>query len=273
MKLGIMQGRLARPEGDRLQAFPRDSWASEFALAAEAGLDCIEWIYDSYGEDVNPLADDVGVRRIHELAAAHGVAVRSLCADWLMEHPPFGEGAGPWADRLAWLLARSGEAGFKRIVVPFVDTAAPSDVDRRRAVVAAVIRALPEAERHGLELHLETSLGPDAFAGLLGELDHPLVWVNYDSGNSASLGYDPTEEFEAYGTRIGSFHIKDRVRRGGSVPLGTGDARLELVFGLLEQIGYRGDAILQAARGRPGDEVAWARHNIALVRAQFARVM
>jgi len=268
-----MQGRLAPPEGDRLQAFPRDSWASEFAPAAEAGFDCIEWIYDSYGEDVNPLAEDDGVRQIRELAAAHGVAVRSLCADWLMEHPPFGQGADPWADGLAWLLARSAQAGFERIVVPFVDAAAPSDGDRRRAIVAAVNRALPDAERHGIELHLETSLGPQDFAGLLGELDHPLVWVNYDSGNSAALGYDPTEEFDAYGTRIGSFHIKDRVRDGGSVPLGTGDAKLELVFGLFEQIGYRGDAILQAARGSLGDELAWARQNITLVRAQSARAI
>jgi sugar phosphate isomerase/epimerase len=31
------------------------------------------------------------------------------------------------------------------------------------------------------------------------------------------------EEFAAYGERVGSFHIKDRVRGGKTVPLGQGD--------------------------------------------------
>ena len=55
MKLGIMQGRLLPPEEQRFQSFPRQRWRDEFALAAAAGLDTIEWIYDAYGEDVNPL--------------------------------------------------------------------------------------------------------------------------------------------------------------------------------------------------------------------------
>jgi L-ribulose-5-phosphate 3-epimerase len=265
-----MQGRLTPPEGDRFQAFPRERWAAEFELAAAAGLDCIEWIYDSHGEDVNPLSDDDGVRRLAELAVEHGVAVRSLCADWLMEHPPFGSGMEAWVDRLTWLIGRCAAAGLSRVVVPFVDAAAPSDTARSRDLVIAVSRALGHAERHGVELHLETSLAPQAFAQLLGRLDHPLLWVNYDSGNSASLGYDPREEFSAYGARIGSFHIKDRLYEGGTVPLGDGDTQLDLVFGLLGQLGYDGDAILQVARGRSGEELQWITDNVARLRAQYA---
>jgi L-ribulose-5-phosphate 3-epimerase len=265
-----MQGRLSPPQGERLQAFPREAWTSEFELAAAAGLDFIEWIYDTYGEGVNPLATDEGVQEIRRLAGDHGVAVRSLCADWLMEHPPFGAARARWLERLEWLIDRSTQIGIERIVLPFVDTAAPADDARRRDLVAAVEGALGTAERHRVELHLETSLAPRPFADLLGVIDDPLVRVNYDSGNSASLGFDPREEFAAYGSRIGSFHIKDRVRGGGSVPLGTGDAELELVFGLLGEIGYDGDAILQAARGRSGDELQWAIENIARVRGEYA---
>ena len=46
---------------------------------------------------------------------------------------------------------------------------------------------------------------------MLNALPHPVIKVNYDSGNSASLGYSVTEEFAAYGNRIGSIHIKDRL--------------------------------------------------------------
>ena len=76
-----------------------------------------------------------------------------------------------------------------------------------------------------VELHLETDLDPGKFKSLLDEIKHPLIKVNYDSGNSGSLGYSPVEEFAAYGDRIGSFHIKDRVLGGGTVPLGTGERR------------------------------------------------
>jgi len=87
-------------------------------------------------------------------------------------------------------------------------------------VVAALEQVVPTMEETGVELHLETSLSPSEFSRLLARLPSPLIKVNYDSGNSASLGYDPTEEFAAYGARLGSIHIKDRVLGGGTVPLG-----------------------------------------------------
>ena len=58
----------------------------------------------------------------------------------------------------------------------------------------------------------------DNFRSLLDEIPHPLVKVNYDSGNSAALGYRPFDEFAAYGDRVGSFHIKDRLLGGGRSP-------------------------------------------------------
>ena len=50
--------------------------------------------------------------------------------------------------------------------------------------------------------------------------------INYDIGNSAALGYDSAEEISAYAPRILHVHVKDRVRGGTTVPLGTGNADL-----------------------------------------------
>jgi hexulose-6-phosphate isomerase len=93
--------------------------------------------------------------------------------------------------------------------------------------------------------------------------------VNYDSGNSASLGYDVGEEVAAYGDRIGSVHIKDRIRGGGTVPLGTGGAKIPVLLSHLFRIGYQGDFVMQVARGEAGKELAWIRHNRALVLNQL----
>jgi len=119
----------------------------------------------------------------------------------------------------------------------------------------------PQAEKSGVELHLETALDPAGFRALLGRLPHPILKVNYDSGNSSSLGYDPREELAAYGPRIGSVHIKDRVCGGGTVPLGTGSANIPALLSGLSEIRYTGDYVLQVARGAEGAEVEWARQN------------
>jgi len=84
-KLGIMQGRLVPPEPGRFQAFPRNRWAEEFPLAAQVPLSYIEWIYDLYGEEVNPLMTDSN--RLQSLVADSGIAIRSLCADHFVDLP------------------------------------------------------------------------------------------------------------------------------------------------------------------------------------------
>ena len=257
-----MQGRLLPPEPDRFQAFPRTGWEDEFAMAKEAGLDAIEWIYDVYGEDVNPLASDDGIERMKELSAATGIDVKSVCADWFMERLLVSDPGAP--SHLSFLIERCGKAGIQRIVLPFVDASRLQDEDERGAASALLEAVVPAAERAGVELHLETDLGPQEFAAFLERLPDA-VCVNYDSGNSASLGFDVREEFAAYGDRIGSFHVKDRVRGGGTVPLREGDADLPLTFKLLRESGYERDIVLQVARSDPGGEVEWARHNRALV--------
>jgi hexulose-6-phosphate isomerase len=151
--------------------------------------------------------------------------------------------------------------GAGRIVLPFVDASAIRSREEEREVADAVLLAAREAAAAGVELHLETSLDPEAFARLLSLAEHPAIRVNYDAGNSASLGYRPEEELAAYGHRLGSVHVKDRRLNGGTVPLGEGDADLAGLFRALRRLGYTGDFVLQVARGKAGEEVAWARGN------------
>jgi hexulose-6-phosphate isomerase len=258
-KIGIMQGRLAPPEAGRFQSFPRTQWREEFARAAEVGLDYIEWIYDGYGADINPLMTDDGIRELQALMQTNGVAIPSLCADFFMERPLVRDAAA--REFLRELLPRCKAIGVQRIVLPFVDNSEikPDEVE---AAVAVVREAAGWAGEAGIELHLESSLPPRAFAALLSRLPAAIVKVNYDSGNSSSLGYVPAEEFAAYGDRLGSVHIKDRVLAGGTVPLGCGSADFKSLFSELRRISYAGDFTLQVARGEAGKEVEWTRGNL-----------
>ena len=263
-RLAVMQGRLLPPTAGRFQSFPVGDWAAEFGLAAKAGLDCLEWIYDEFGASDNPIATDAGTDSILALGAQHHVGVVSLCADYFMDRPLLRSTQAELEERfsqLEWLLRRARRLGVERVVLPFVDASAIGSADELLEAAELLAQAAAVAGEIGVELHLETSLPPTPFAELLAVLPPDVVKVTYDIGNSASLGYNPREEFDAYGERVGSVHLKDRVRGGGTVPLGEGDADFDAVFDALLRCGYRGDFVMQIARGERGGEVAWIAAN------------
>jgi len=272
-QFGIMQGRLVLPEEDRFQSFPRARWRDEFPNAVAAEIDSIEWIVDAYGFDVNPIFREAGLDEFNALKAEHGIATPAICADWFMDYPFLRCSLHERNEREQFLhrllgVARSIDAGH--VVLPFVDISRIVTEEDKRIVVDIVTEAAPLAQANGVELHLETDLNPDDFAALLNRIPHPFVKANFDSGNSAGLGYIASEEFGAYGERIGSVHIKDRYRKpeGGieTRPLGTGSADFDDVFASMKRIGYNRGITLQVARGEDGDEVNWIREQLAFVR-------
>lgn len=274
-RIGTMQGRLVSPEGGRVQFFPRERWRAEFPLAAEAGFELIEWLYDVWGEDHNPLASDHGVQTMAALSRQSGIAVHSLCAHYFVERPFVKSTIGELDSlvaRLNWLTARCGLAGIRRLVVPFLDEGAIRTNDDERRALDILRALLPSAKEHNVQVHLESSLAPAAYARFLNKLAASEVKVTYDTGNSASWGYDIAEEISAYGCGIGSVHIKDRLLNGGSVPLGTGDARLGDRLEALLNAGYAGDFVLEAARGESGGELAWAKRNFSIAAVLLAEI-
>lgn len=267
-----MQGRLVPPEENRFQCFPRSAWRDEFSLAAKAGLNGIEWIFDEYGEDVNPLTTDSGIAEMLSLSQQNGITVRSICADFFMDRPFLRTSELQRIElirKMNWLLSRCKLVGIRRVVIPFVDHSRIENAAEETQVISILRSILPSAEINEVELHLETSLGAEPFARLLERCDHPLVRVNYDSGNSAALGYTASNEFAAYGKRIGSVHIKDRKLRGGTVPPGTGNVDFALLFRGLHRLKYEGDYVLQIARSEPGQEVRWIIENLGCIKTQM----
>ena len=75
--LGVMQGRLLPQYKGRYQAHPLGYWQDEFALAANLGLDCIEFILDFNDAVHNPLLTQEGRKQIKSLSDQTGVRVIS----------------------------------------------------------------------------------------------------------------------------------------------------------------------------------------------------
>ncbi|HMG84851.1 MAG TPA: TIM barrel protein [Terracidiphilus sp.] len=272
--IGIMQGRLSPPEEGRFQSFPRKSWRQEFVRAQQAGLAFIEWIYDDYGSSENPISSEKGREELVQLKSESGIGTPAICADWLMDFPLVRCDSEEQKHReriIHQLLRWGGEIAASRLVLPFVDASAMRDQREKDIVLGVLERALPVSDETGVEMHLEADLRPDDFSRFLAQIPHPMIKVNYDTGNSSGLGFIASEEFDAYGNRIGSIHIKDRLRRSdGRVetkPLGHGSADFADVFSSIRRIGYSGGFTLQVARGQDGDEVNWAKQQAAFIRS------
>ncbi len=252
---GVMQGRLLPKYLGRYQAHPLGYWQDEFPIAASLGLQAIEFILDYNDADRNPLMSQTGLQAIKSIIESSGVAVRSICADYFMEAPLHVADDVQAAQSMAvldTLIVNAAKIGVRDIVIPCVDQSSLREVEDKQRLVERLSAAAPIVSKHGMNLALETDLAPGDFAALLERLPFSNVTVNYDTGNSASLGFDVKEEFAAYGARISDIHIKDRIRNGGSVLLGTGNTAFSAFLDVLERETYSGPIIMQAFRDDEG---------------------
>ncbi len=271
-QLGVMQGRLLPKYKGRYQAHPMGYWQDEFPLATEMGLDSIEFILDYEDFEKNPLMNEMGLEEILAISTFSGIQVKSICADYFMTAPLHNAAFDSIChsqDILKRLIVNGAKIGVKDIVIPCVDQSsllhAQASVEQFVANLQPIITL---AEYHQVNLALETDLAPEPFAELLHRVNSARITVNYDTGNSAALGYDVRQEFAAYGSRISDIHIKDRIKNGGSVLLGTGDTDFAAFFSVLAKTNYTGPVILQAYRDDEGlaifkQQLAWYNSQVA----------
>ena len=255
---GVMQGRLSRQTSLGYQAFPASTWRSEFALAAERGLEHIEWIVDRHASWDNPL-----VHRPETILGAikqSGVLVVSVCADIFMDQPLDRDDEASFG-LLSAILGSMKHVGARHLVLPCVDQSSLLHSGNLSRLQSALPRLVSLAAESDVIVALESDLPPADLAYLLTAYESPHLGVNYDSGNSASLGYSWAAERDSYGSRITLVHIKDRQLGGQSVPLGTGSADLEGLFEWLGQ-GFAGPVTMQAFRDKEGltsldEQIQW----------------
>lgn len=256
--LGVMQGRLLPKYRGRYQAHPIGYWQDEFFKAAELKLDCIEFILDFNDAAMNPLLRSGGQDEILQLSEKTKVVIKSVCADYFMEAPlhHINEDIAFQSKKVLENLIFNGQLlGLSDIIIPCVDQSSLSDSNMAKRFTLKLLSIIEIAEKAGINIALETDLAPQPFAELLSRFESERVTVNYDTGNSASLGYDPIEELACYGKKITDIHLKDRIIGGGSVLMGTGDTQFKRFFDALGTLNYQGPIIMQAYRDEEGVEV------------------
>jgi len=253
-----MQGRLLPKYQGRYQAFPKGMWQEEFRMARDLNLDLIEFILDYNDVENNPLINKYGIKEIISIIENTGVGVQTICADYFMEAPLHSSNirlVKRSQNILLKLLDNAINLGVTDIVIPCVDHSSLKDQKSIDRLIKNLSPILKNIEKSNINLSLETDLDPTSFINLLNRFQSNHIKVNYDIGNSSALGYDFIEELVTYGKHISVIHIKDRVRKGRSVPLGEGDADFRKFFTKLKLYGYKGPFIMQAFRDDEGIEI------------------
>ena len=265
-EIGIMQGRLSPRIDGKIQAYPASTWQKEFEIAQEIGYAAIEWIVEKPVE-TNALMTDSGKAEIKKIIASTGVRIDYVCADIFMQQPLVRmtkDSKSQNKEYLSAILKNAKEVGAIGVEIPFVDNSSIKSENEKLEFIDVMQDAFKLAKDLDLKLSLETDLPPIEFRELLESIDLDHVQANYDIGNSASLGFDPREELEAYGLKILNVHVKDRKLGSSTVPLGTGNANINFVLQKLQEIGYRGGLTMQAARGE--NDVETAKEQLKYVR-------
>jgi sugar phosphate isomerase/epimerase len=270
--IGIMQGRLLPKYQGRYQAHPLGYWEKEFPIASKLGLDSIEFILDFNNVEENPLLAPGGIESIQRAEQNSGIKVRSICADYFMEAPIHSEDiitVDKSISVLQRLIKNASLMNVQDIVIPCVDQSSLKNDNSKSDFINNIKKVTYIAEEVDINICLETDLAPIPFANLIDLIGSKNVTINYDIGNSAAMGYDPIEEFRAYGDKISDLHIKDRLIGSGPVPLGKGNADFSKIFDLLSKYNYQGLLIFQAYRDNEGveifkDQLNWFFKNIEL---------
>ena len=263
-KIGFMQGRLCDQVDGKIQAFPWKDWEHEFSVAESISVSAMEWTLDQEKLYENPLMIKEGQQKISALSSTHHIAIPSLTGDCFMQAPFWKASANLESELQRDFLAvcdACSAVGIEMIVVPLVDNGCLENKQQEDRLVDFLLSHEKSFEQKSIKILFESDFEPLNLMRFIDRLPSDRFGINYDIGNSAALGFAPKDEFAAYGSRIVNVHVKDRVRGGTTVSLGSGNADFELVFSELKNANYSGNYILQTARAADGDHaVAIARY-------------
>lgn len=245
VQLGIMQGRFSKKDGFFPQRFPWNDWEKEFEVCEQAGLQCIEWMFNYEGSEINPVVTTTGQEIIAHLAKTTGVKVRSVCANYFMETGLYDFETLQVAKSLVLHMEK---AAIEQLIVPVFNKCKPKNAEEYELLKKQVGQLADFAEQHNVRVGIEEEWEIGQVLDFLQTSE--LLGVCYDLGNAAGLGKNSVDEINCLGDRIIDVHLKDKRLGGSSVMLGEGEVDFSNCFKVLEEVSYKGPYIFESYFGK-----------------------
>ena len=248
--IGILQGRLTKQK-KKIQQFPTNNWKKEFQLVKKLKVHYLEWTVDNYGFNTNPLNLKHEQKKIKHLCKVNRIKINSVTADFFMEEPFWKKkNKVYYLNKIKKLINNCSLLNIKFIILPLVDNSSIKNFKQQKEIIQDLKNLSPALKKKKVEILFESDFSPKKLLKFIKSFKYPSFGINYDSGNSASLGFKVSDEFNAYGKYIRNIHIKDRKKNGPSVRLGEGDVKFTDLFKQIKKIKYKGKFIIQSARSK-----------------------
>ena len=253
--IGFMQGRLSEIIDGKIQAFPWNSWMQEMDIAIENSFSIMEWTLDHKNLKDNPLFNTRHQKYIQDFCSKNKFQISSLTGDCFMQAPLWKLDESRYDflfNEFKMVVLACKKIGIKIIVIPCVDFSSLDKPEYEDRFIKFSENSANFLRENNVKVAIESDFSPIRLADFMSKIPNDVFGVNYDIGNSASLGFLPKEEIDAYGELIINVHVKDRPYGKSTIALGEGDADFLTVFSLLNSIKYQGNFILQTARAKDG---------------------
>ena len=248
--IGILQGRLTKQK-KKIQQFPSNNWEKEFQLIKKLKIYNLEWTVDNYGFNTNPLNLKHKHKKIKSFCRENKIKINSVTADFFMEKPFWKQkNKTYYLKKIEKLINNCSLLNIKYIILPLVDNSSIKSFKQQKEITQDLMKLSTTLKKKKVEILFESDFNPKKLLKFIKSFKHASFGINYDSGNSASLGFEALKEFNAYGKYIRNIHIKDRLKNGPSVRLGEGDVKFTDLFQQIKKIKYKGTLILQSARSK-----------------------
>lgn len=255
--LGFMQGRLVNSPYNKIQCFPANEWKKELMLANRNNYKIMEWTVNNDNLKKNPIISKKKINQVKKLAKKYNIQIKSLTCDYFMEKPFFKKktsNKNKVINNLKTIISNSQKLNIKFIVIPLVDQSSIKNRFEEQTVINFFDKIL-ENEYKKITILFESDYSPKKLSKFIKRFKSKKVGINYDSGNSSSLGYNFDLE-KIYFKFIKNFHIKDRVLHGKTVRLGNGNAKLQKILKFFKKRNYKGNFILQTARCKNNNHIS-----------------
>ena len=251
--LGFMQGRLIKDENGTIQSFPSNNWKKEFLKAKTLGLKNMEWTIDRKNILKNPIFTKSGIKIINEYKSKYLININSATCDFFMQKPFFKiknkNNQKKELNLINKLIYWSNKIGIKYFIFPLVDNASLKDENEERYLVQKLRLFSKKLIKNKQMILFESDYEPYRLNKFIQKFSRKCFGINYDLGNSASLGYKLKDE-KIYFKYVKNIHIKDRKFNGETVRLGRGDVKFKQFINFIKRIKFNGNFILQTARGK-----------------------
>ena len=245
-----MQGRLLKSENkNKIQFFPSSSWKKEFFLAKKNKFGLMEWTINNENIKKNPLYNG-NILEIKRVQKKYSLKIQSVTCDFFMQKPFFKKTFLSQRkfliNQLVHIIKNAENIGIKYFILPLVDQSSIGSLMEEKILIKYILKILPVL-RKGSIILFESDYNPEKVMSFIKKFKSKKVGINYDTGNSAFLGYDFKQEIK-YFSYVKNIHIKDKNLNGKSVRLGTGNWDYNKFFFLIRKMNFKYNFILQTGR-------------------------